>query len=249
MFHRRERITIGKSSIETVGVVMPAYNEAGILEKEVTAFISFMETLSVDFQLFVVENGSTDETSSILDDLEDTFERVTGLRQEEANFGQALKKGVHHCPHDTIFLVHVDHWDREFIRTALMDLEQYPLVQGSKNLPDSRDRRPLLRRILTGLYNTALRVLFRFDGTDTTGLKAMNKARVLPILKQCKLDREMLETELILRCQYRNLTIKERPVRLEEKRPQRDPLLEKIVTNGTDLIRLCYIFLTEKFNR
>lgn len=237
------------SSDDSLSFIMPAYNEVDIIEDELEKFIRFARELEPDFELIVVENGSTDETPDILNRLNESIEPLRVLHNEASNFGRAFKQGVDTATFEKIFLLHVDHWQPRFIRNALEALEEYPLVQGSKNLPESQDERPITRKLLTYLYNLALRFLFGFKGTDTTGLKAFRKDVIVPVLEDCVLEREMLETELVIRCEKRGLPIKELGVSLKEKRPQRDPLLEKIMFNVIDLIYLVGILYAEDLGK
>lgn len=226
---------------ENISFIIPAYNEEAIIEDEIKNLRSFLTSIQIDFELIVVENGSDDATLTILRHLEKKIYGLKVLAQSSPNFGLAFKKGIQEASHEKTFLIHVDHWDRNFIKEAKNHLNNYVLVQGSKNLPESKDKRSIVRKALTGIYNFLLKILFNFQGTDSTGLKAFKKSKIKPIIDQCQLNREMLETELVLRCQYNNIPIKELPVTLKEKRPQRDPLLTKVWINFVDLFRLFYV--------
>jgi glycosyltransferase involved in cell wall biosynthesis len=230
------------STDNDITFIMPSYNEAEIIENKLVQFIEFANTLEHNYELIVVENGSTDDTLKILNRLRSSFGPLKVIRNDSSNFGKAFKLGVNASKNNVNILLHVDHWDTEFIQSALNHLKDFPLVQASKNLPGSTDRRPFLRKVLTHLYNRLLRVIFGFNGSDTTGLKAFRKDIIGPVLKSCKLEREMLETELVLRCNSRGIPIKEVPVTIYEKRPQRDPLMRKIWINAVDLLTLTYIF-------
>lgn len=226
--------------------LMPVYNEEEILETSIRQFVAFMNSTNFSFRLYVIENGSTDRTPDILEKLQTDIFQLEFLHCDNSNFGMAFKIGVRSTDCDRIILIHADHWDPAFISKSIPLLENYDLLQASKNLPDSVDKRPTLRKNLTWIYNLLLRIFFEFDGTDTTGLKAFRKSKILPVLKDCKLSREMLETELNLRCRRRSLSVKELPVNLREKRPQRDPLIKKIWVNCIDLLRLIFILYNER---
>ena len=53
-------------------------------------------------------------------------------------------------------------------------LKKYDAVIGSKRARGARDRRPSIRRLITWGFNTFLRIVFKFTGTDTHGIKALH---------------------------------------------------------------------------
>ena len=55
----------GVQRVESIAVAMPAYNEAGNIEAMVTDVIQVMDTLVDDYEVIVVDDGSTDRTGRI----------------------------------------------------------------------------------------------------------------------------------------------------------------------------------------
>lgn len=62
-----------------LSVVMPAFNEAATLAKVIKAVLEIPELI----ELIVVDDCSTDETPSILQNLSDADSRIIHLRQEK----------------------------------------------------------------------------------------------------------------------------------------------------------------------
>jgi glycosyltransferase involved in cell wall biosynthesis len=76
-----------------VSVLLPAYNGQRSIERAINSILS--QTLS-DFQLVIVDDGSSDETWKVVQSFDDP--RILALRHE-ANAGlvQALSTGLRHC--------------------------------------------------------------------------------------------------------------------------------------------------------
>jgi glycosyltransferase involved in cell wall biosynthesis len=77
-----------------VSLVLPAYNEAAILEKTLAALITYMERLGTDYEweLIVVNDGSTDKTGDIAEAFARRHSEIVVLHHH-VNFGlgQALR--------------------------------------------------------------------------------------------------------------------------------------------------------------
>src|SRR5207302_641726 len=93
------------------------------------------------------------------------------------NYGAALKMGILEARGTYVLCDEIDLCDVDFYQRALAVLErgEADLVVGSKVMPGSHDRRPVLRRAATQVINGMLRVLVDFRGTDTHGLKAFRR--------------------------------------------------------------------------
>ena len=72
-----------------VSVLLPVRDGARFLREAVD---SVLEQTLTDFELLVVDDGSTDETPAILAELKD--ERLRVLRQEPAGLVAALNRGI-----------------------------------------------------------------------------------------------------------------------------------------------------------
>jgi hypothetical protein len=83
-------------------------------------------------------------------------------------------------------------------------------------------------------------VLFDFRGTDTHGLKAFRRARVLPIVQACQVQRDVFASELTIRAYRATLSVVEIPVRILEKRPPSVDLWRRMPGVARDLWQLTW---------
>ena len=117
---------------------------------------------------------------------------------------------------DEIDLCDVDFYERALYR---LREEGYDLVVGSKCLERSFDKRPPFRRAATQVINGLLRAFVGFRGTDTHGLKAFKRERVVPVVERCVVEKDMFASELVIRVERdEGLRSTEIPVEVIEKR-------------------------------
>jgi hypothetical protein len=124
----------------------------------------------------------------------------------------------------------IDLCDVDFYRSALWRLENEgaDMVVGSKVLEGARDERPLFRHLGTQVFNLLLRLSLGFRGTDTHGLKAFRREKLLPIIEQCLVDRDVFASEFVIRVERQSFRIMEIPVRVVEKRPPSINLVRRV---------------------
>lgn len=78
----------GSEVVMKVSIVFPIHNQAALLQKPIQSILN--QTLQ-DFELIIVDNGSTDETSHVLSKIQDP--RVRIIHQEKQSNASALNNG------------------------------------------------------------------------------------------------------------------------------------------------------------
>src|SRR4029079_7420359 len=99
-----------------------------------------------------------------------------------------------------------------------LERDQADMVVGSKAAKGASDQRPLVRRGATRVHNKLLWVTLGFRGTDTHGLKAFRRERLLDVVQQCVVDMDVFASELVVRAWRSGLDVVEIPIQLQEKR-------------------------------
>jgi glycosyltransferase involved in cell wall biosynthesis len=205
----------------TTSIVIPAHNEAEHLAAFVRAFLDRVgdERARVG-EILIVENGSTDDTYAVAELLAEELPGLArALRVEEASYGAALKRGIADATCDLVAILECDAMDETFLARAWVLADQgADVVVGSKLHPESVDRRPLQRRVLTRLFNRVLRAATGFRGTDTHGLKLMGRDVARKLVAECVTEGEVLQSELVLLADRLGYRVVEAPVRLSETR-------------------------------
>ncbi len=222
-----------------ISIVIPVYNEAGIVAEAAAELCRKLDEMGWDYELLFTENGSRDGTVGILESLPSRLPRVRWLHEAEPNYGRALKRGILEARGDVVICDEIDLCDVDFYRRALPILEQgADLVVGSKAMKGANDARPLVRRLATRVITLLLRMVTGFRGTDTHGLKAFKRERLVPVARACVVDRDLFASELVIRAQRMGRDVREIPIALREKRPPSTALLRRVPRVLKGLVKL-----------
>lgn len=222
-----------------LSIVIPIFNEEAILETAVRGLVSKLDQAGMRYELILSENGSSDGTSDIAERLAGELEHVQVLHSPAPNYGRALRKGIEHAKGDYVVCDEIDLGDMDFYKRAIMVLDAgADLVVGSKRHPDSNDSRPLLRRAGTAVITGMLRIAVGFKGTDTHGLKAFKRRKLLPVVAQCVVEHDLFASELVVRAARNGLDVHEIPLRVREIRPPSIHLVQRVPRVLKNLARL-----------
>ena len=220
-------------------VVLPAHNEEEILATTVDELVTGLRDRGARFEILVVENGSTDDTAALAARLADEHDEVAVLTDPTPDYGLALRRGLLSAQGDVVVNFDVDYYDLEFLdRAVALVREGAGIVVGTKRGEGAQDDRPLPRRVVTWAFATLLRVLFGLRASDTHGMKALDRARVVPLAERCQLGTDLFDTELVLRAERAGLVVAEIPVRVEERRPARSPIARRVLRTLVGLRQL-----------
>ncbi len=224
-------------------VVIPCYNEEGILWASVTELHAGLKTLNRPFEILISENGSKDQTRAIADKLSRSLPEVRAISSDEPNYGKALRRGIEAARGKFVLCEEIDLCDLDFHKRALaiLDSGRADMVIGSKAHPDAKDERPLTRVAATAVMNGLLRVVLGFKGTDTHGLKAFNREKMLYTVSKCVVDRDLFASELVVRAQRYDVKIIEIPIVIHEKRPPSIHLFKRVPNVLKGLAKLFYV--------
>lgn len=217
-------------SAPEISIVIPVYNEEGILHSAVVDLRERLAPLGWEYEIVLAENGSRDRTVAIARELGEKYPEVRCISAGEPNYGKALRMGILAARGDLVLADEIDLCDTDFHRRAIEILRQggADLVIGSKLIGGAKDERPLFRHAASLLYTGMLRALLGFRGTDTHGLKGFRRALLLPVAEACLVEKDVFASELVIRAYRSSLRVVEIPTRVVEKRPPTINLVKRV---------------------
>ena len=107
-----------------ISVVMSVYNDSKFLN---TAIQSILDQTFKDFEFIIINDGSTDNTKSIIDSYDD--KRIICVEQENKGLAKSLNIGASHCKGEYIARMDADDIS---ISSRLMD--QYLFLKSHPNI-------------------------------------------------------------------------------------------------------------------
>ncbi len=224
MSSRSARAARGESP--EVEIVVPVYNEAGVLEQSVRTLRSYVrEHCDFSFRITIADNASTDATLEIARRLCGELAEVEVLHCAAKGRGLALRAAWGRS--DARVLAYTD-VDLSTDLAALPDLVG-PLLEGRGDLavgsrlhPRAEIRRSVKREVISRTYNILLRVLLDVGFSDAQcGFKAGRREVIQELLPLVENDAWFFDTELLYVAQRNKFAIAEVPVRWVEDRDSR----------------------------
>jgi glycosyltransferase involved in cell wall biosynthesis len=224
-------------------VVIPVYNEERILPSALADLTAGLDARRLDYEVLLAENGSTDGTQALLERLTRENPRLRWFHCNAPNYGAALKQGMLEARGELVFCDEIYLCDLRFYDRALELLADPSLdmVVGSKAARGAVDRRPFIRRAATRVHNGLLRLLLGFQGTDTHGLKAFRRERLVSVARACVVDRDVFASEFVVRAWRGGFKVLEIPIQLEEKRQPSINLLRRIPNVLRQVAKLVWV--------
>ena len=225
-----------------ISFVIPIYNEHAILHAAIVDLRERLSSFPETYEVVLAENGSSDRTLDVALELSQKYPNVRFISIGQPNYGEALRAGVEAARGDLVICEEIDLCDTDFHRRAidLLGTGAFDMVIGSKLLAGAQDERPFLRHAASLVYNGLLRVAVGFEGTDTHGLKAFRREALLPIVRACLVDRDVLASELVVRAYRAGLRVREIPVRVLEKRAPSINLTRRVPNVLKNVARLTW---------
>jgi glycosyltransferase involved in cell wall biosynthesis len=197
---------------------MPAYNEADCIGRSIADAKKEFEAVSSDYEIIVVDDGSSDGTRRVIEDLQDRKFKIVGYERNQGK-GYAIKTGLYHTTGQFAFLVDSDSeiHARE-LASYVEALKSADFVIGSKRHRLSSVRTPAMRRFLSLGFNILERILTGVHATDTqAGLKAARSTALYQVLPLLSVKRYAFDAELLAVASLFNFKITELPVDIELK--------------------------------
>jgi glycosyltransferase involved in cell wall biosynthesis len=177
--------------MKKVDIVVPAYNDADDIKKNIPKLSSFCKEKLKDYnyKILILENGSKDNTEKIVLDFKKHDTRVNYTHLKKVGRGNELINAWSRSDADYLCYMDIDlSTDIKSLPILIKKLENgYDICVGSKYLNRSKKERTFIRLILSRVYNTITGIYLGTTFTDAQcGFKAINKTvakNVLPLIR------------------------------------------------------------------
>ncbi|MGD2042546.1 MAG: glycosyltransferase family 2 protein [Acidimicrobiia bacterium] len=221
----------------SLSIVVPVYNEADFIPRALPKLIATVEEVGAPYTILIVENGSSDGTADAAR-AERGDANVVVESLPSADYGAAMRHGFLAAKGDWVVNFDIDYFSAAFLHQLLSQPENVDLVIGSKRDPGSEDRRPLIRRIATRVFNLMLTVILGSKVSDTHGMKGFRRELVADVAPHVVSTKDLFDTELVVRAERAGYSIVEVPVVVEEMRTARSSLIRRAPRTIVGLIRM-----------
>lgn len=223
----------------SISAFFPVYNDAKTIPNLVSKIIPILKSKTNDYEIILVNDGSTDNSAEALETLAKKFKNVRTIHHKRnKGYGGALKTGFANAKKELIFYTDGDgQYDVTEFKKLLPFIDDVDIVNGYK----IRRSDVLFRKIVGSLYRYLVNFLFNLKVKDVDcDFRLMKKK----IFKNIKLESKsgFICVELMNKAHRLGFKVKDVPVhhfpRLEGRSQFFRP--RKIVNVFSDLIEQWY---------
>lgn len=204
---------------EAISVIIPAYNEEQRIVPTLRRISEYLKDSWMDYEILIVDDGSTDGTARAVMELSDSLPNVNLLRSER-NLGKggAVKKGVLSSRGEFLLISDAD------LSTPIEEMEKllqfidegFDIAIGSRGLSTSeiKVRQPWYREGMGKTFNVLVRVLL-MDGIKDTqcGFKLFRGDVARKIFEKSRIGGFSFDVEVLFLAGKMGYGIKEVPIR------------------------------------
>lgn len=196
---------------------MPAHNEGSHIYQNIRETKRVLDSLSLDHEIVVVDDGSDDTT---LSEIARAAEEIEGVRflsyAGNRGKGWALKRAFNLASGELLFFLDsdLDIHPRQFNTLLQVQADTgADVVIGSKRHPRSTLSYPRSRRIISSAYFFLVKILFGLPLRDTqTGIKLFRRKVLEKVFPYILVKRYAFDLELLVNAHHQGFTIAEAPV-------------------------------------
>jgi dolichyl-phosphate beta-glucosyltransferase len=226
----------------SVSVIIPAFNEGRHIKDVVEAVDVFLRSHFRDYEIIVVDDGSTDDTSAVLKSIARIPLKAIGNGTNRGK-GYSVKCGVAAAEKEYVLFCDAD------LSTPLRELPKffdyfklgYDVVIGSRAMPDSRLalKQGLLRRSMGKTFNLFLQcILFRGIRDTQCGFKCFRTPQAKEIFALQTVTGFCFDAEILYIASRKGLKIKEAGVEWSNRADSRVSILGDSLSMFGDLFRI-----------
>jgi dolichyl-phosphate beta-glucosyltransferase len=199
-----------------LSIIIPAHNEAERLPPTLEKIDAFLSTQRYQAEVVVVENGSSDETLRIAQDIAPRMPNLRVFHEEERGKGLAVKRGMLEARSQYRFQCDADlsmpiEQVNRFLPPAL---EPVDVAIGSREVPGAkRYDEPDFRHLIGRIFNTMVRWIVLPGLQDTQcGFKCFSAEAAEKIFPLQTLNGMSFDAEILFIARKKGFQVQEVPI-------------------------------------
>jgi dolichol-phosphate mannosyltransferase len=237
--------------LELLSIIIPAKDEEGCIRSTIMQLHEELCLHNIPHEIIVVDDGSTDDTWTILKDIAQNLPQLKPIQNTGRNgFGRAIIHGLDQMSGDACVIMMADESDdcRDVVRYWKELNDGYDCVFGSRFIKGGKAvDYPYVKLVLNRLANTLLKLLFKIRLNDTTNAFKAYRRVVIDGCRPLISPHFNLTVEIPLKAIVRGYSWTVIPITWRNRRTGETKL--KIKEMGSRYLFIClYIWLEKYFS-
>ena len=195
-----------------ISAFFPCYNEEKNLTNLVSGCDQVLREICDDYEIIIVDDGSTDGTTAVVQDLKRQYPKIEYVRHEKNHgYGGAVYTGFKKSRYEYIFFSDGDNqFNLEEIPLLVKKISEADLVTGFRH----RRADPAMRHLIAWVYGLVVRIVFGLGITDIDcAFKLFKRSTLQRIdIRNIVSKGALINTEIYARMKKLNMTVIEVPV-------------------------------------
>ncbi|MHC4655583.1 MAG: glycosyltransferase family 2 protein [Planctomycetota bacterium] len=193
----------------SISVFFPCYNEQENVERTVQNALTILENLKADFEVIIVDDGSSDDTAQIADEITAANTRVKAVHHHtNLGYGAALKSGFKAATKELVFYTDGDgQFDINEMPPLLPMMAQFDIVSCFRlNRQDS-----LLRKLNGWAWTKLVCLLFGMKIRDIDCAFKLYKTKIFDNIELSS-SGALIDAEILARAVRKGYSITQKGV-------------------------------------
>jgi glycosyltransferase involved in cell wall biosynthesis len=237
-----------------INITIPVFNEANVLASTINTLNTFVVShIPCPCEIVIANNGSTDQTLHVAQELESVHNIVRVLNLPEKGRGGALKRVWKESHADILTYMDCDlSTDLSCFMPLIKPLlaGTHDVSVGSRLLPKASITRGFKRTFISQCYNVLVRLMFKPQFSDAQcGFKAITKAAFSKLQQLIDDNGWFMDTELLLVAEKLGFRLFDLPVQWTDDPDSKVKILKTAYEDVKGLVRLKRRFASDEFTR
>ncbi len=190
----------------SLSIFFPCFNEDPNVERVALGALAVARRISDDYEIIIVNDGSSDRTGEIADRLARQYSEIRVVHHERnKGYGAALQSGFKSARKELVFYTDGDgQFNIEEISKLLPLIEEYDIVSGCR----INRRDPVIRKVNAFLWGTLVNLLFKFKISDVDSAFKLYRRE---IFDQITMESQgaLIDTEVLAKARAKGFNITE----------------------------------------
>lgn len=199
----------GGDRLRSISVFFPCYNEADNVRAVVEQAIDVLEGLGADFEVIIVDDGSSDGTRELADQIAARNRSVKVVHHPtNLGYGAALQSGFRAATKELVFYTDGDgQFDMKEMPALLPLTAEYDIISCYRiNRQDN-----IIRKLNAWCWTRLVNTLFRMQIRDIDCAFKLYKRKIFDEIEMSSTG-ALIDTEILARAKQKGYTIAQRPV-------------------------------------